>query len=236
MFPFSNPLEVDSGFSVDVKTINDVVGPLLTKERRQKIDRVVEGRCQSVAVILEDIYDRGNASAVMRTAEALGFLSIHMIETGEKFKAANRVTQGADKWLHVKKWKSTTECVKNLKGQGFRIFVTDLEASKPIEQIDFSEPSAIVLGNEKEGISKEMRELADERIIIPMPGFVQSFNISVAGAISLYHIYLTRLQKWGQVGDLNSDQQEILRALYTLRTQDSAPDILRDWIKKKASL
>lgn len=232
MFPFLDSLEVEQGLKVPAKIINEVITPLLTNERREKINRVVDGRCQSVAVILEDIYDRGNASAVMRTAEALGFLSIHMIETGEKFKAANRVTQGADKWLHVQKWKTTTDCVKTLKKQGFKIYVTDLEASKPIEQIDFSGPSAIVLGNEKEGISKEMRELADERIIIPMPGFVQSFNISVAGAISLYHIYLTRLQKSGKVGDLTAEQKDILRALYAIRTQDSSPEILKAYLKK----
>lgn len=227
MFPFSDPIEVEPGFFVEAARINELIGPLLTPERQEKIDRVVEGRCKSVGVILEDIYDRGNASAVMRSMEALGFLSVHMVETGAKFKTANRVTKGADKWLAVKKWKTTRECVMNLKERGFKICVTDLEASKPIHEIDFSVPSMLVLGNEKDGISKEMREMADERIIIPMPGFVQSFNISVAGAISLYHIFLTRQMKQKTLGDLTDKEKQILKAIYALRTQDSAPDILR---------
>jgi tRNA (guanosine-2'-O-)-methyltransferase len=180
-------------------------------------------------VVLESIYDRGNVSAVMRSAEGLGFGNFHVIETQEKFKESQRVTQGADKWVEVKKWKKTADCVKSLKDQGFKICVTHLdEKSKPLHEIDFSQKTALVLGNEKDGVSAEMIAAADERIIIPMTGFVQSFNISVAGALSLYHISQDRLKKRGTNASLNETEQGILRALYYLRTQDSAVQFLEE--------
>jgi tRNA (guanosine-2'-O-)-methyltransferase len=201
---------------------------MLTAERRQKIDRVVAGRNFDTAVVLEGIYDRGNISAVMRTAEGLGFANIHVIETQEKFKEANRVAQGADKWVETTKWKQSSECIKALKAQGYKICVTTLEASKPLSEIDFSGKTALVLGNEKDGASPEMIAAADERMIIPMPGFVQSFNISVAGALCLYHILQDRTHRRGSNADLTPEQQDILKAYYYLRTQDSAADSLKE--------
>lgn len=228
MFPFSESLPLDMHLSVHYELILQHIGPLLTAERRQKIDRVVAGRNFETAVVLESIYDRGNISAVMRTAEGLGFANFHVIETHEKFKESHRVTQGADKWVEVSKWKQSRDCIRQLKEQGYRICVTTLEASKPLSEVDFTGKTALVLGNEKEGVSREMIDAADERVIIPMPGFVQSFNISVAGALCLYHILLDRTRRRGSNADLTPQEQEILKAMYYLRTQDSAVDFLKE--------
>lgn len=230
----SEKIRINSDLMAEASLVNELIGPLLTPERRQKIDRVIQERCQSVAVVLEGIYDRGNVSAVMRTAEAFGFVNFHVIETQEKFKEANRVTQGADKWVEVQKWSQTTDCVRALKSRGFKICVTSLEASRPMSEVDWTVPTAFVLGNEKHGVSPEMLEMADERIIIPMTGFVQSFNISVAGALGLYHIFLERQKKHGRVGDLSPAELEVLRAHYYLRTQDSALDILENYLLKRS--
>jgi tRNA (guanosine-2'-O-)-methyltransferase len=226
LFPLSSDISIRESLKVHHKFVVDHIGPLLTPERISKIDRVVAGRNFSNAVVLEGIYDRGNISAVMRTAEAFGFVNFHVIETQEKFKEANRVTQGADKWTEVKKWQTTKDCILELKKRGHKIVVTSLEASKPLAEIDWTVPTALVLGNEKEGISKEMFELSDERVIIPMAGFVQSFNISVAGALCLYHIYLERLARFGRVADVTAEEKEILKAHYYMRTQESSVDIL----------
>jgi tRNA (guanosine-2'-O-)-methyltransferase len=227
-FPFSPELEIEKEFWVNHQLVIEKIGPQLTQERRRKIDQVVEQRSFDLAVVLEGIYDRGNISAVMRTAEALGFVNFHVIETQEKFKEANRVTQGSDKWVETKKWKSTVGCVQYLKDQGFQICVTSLEGGRPISQVDFTKPTAFVLGNEKDGASKEMLAAADHRVFIPMQGFVQSFNISVAGAIGLYHILQSRLQSRGAVSELTEVQKNILKAVYYLRTQDSAKSQLKE--------
>ena len=226
-FPLTTPLEYKPGHFASVDTIMEKIWPLLTPERQKKIENVVAKRCFSIPVVLESIYDRGNISAVMRTAEGLGFSNFHIIETQEKFKNSQRVTQGADKWVETKKWKSTTEAIKYFKDNKIRLCVTSLEAAKPLHEVDFSTPLALVLGNEKDGVSKEMLEAADERVIIPMPGFVQSFNISVAGALCLYQIFQTRLHRLGKNEDVTPEQISILKASYALRTLDSADDILR---------
>ncbi len=241
MFPFSSEIELAPDVRAHYSVVIEKIGPLLTESRRQKIESVVKGRNFSNPVVLEGIYDRGNISAVMRTAEALGFVNFHVIELQEKFKEANRVTQGADKWVEVKKWKSTKSCIETLKNQGYRVCATCLEGSKPIAEIDFSRPTALVLGNEKDGISKEMMELCDERVILPMQGFVQSFNISVAGALCLYHISRARMRGTvdltselasDQSSDLTPTQQDILKAIYFLRSLDSGADYLRTYLSR----
>ncbi|MBC7753958.1 MAG: RNA methyltransferase [Moraxellaceae bacterium] len=231
MFPLKNPIEYQSGLFADVRDIEKHIWPLLTKDRQGKIENVAARRCFDISVVLEGIYDRGNISAVMRTAEGLGFSNFHIIETFEKFKNANRVTQGADKWVEVKKWKNTRDAVKYFKDNKIRICVTSLEASKPLHEIDFTTPLALVLGNEKSGVSQEILDAADERVIIPMPGFVQSFNISVAGALCMYQIYQSRLRDLGKCEDVTSDQIRILKAEYALRTMDSSEAILNKLVQ-----
>lgn len=228
MFPLGPEINLlDGQLKVSPQDVMTHIFPLLTLDRQKKIISVAQERCFDISIVLESIYDRGNISAVMRTAEGLGFANFHIIETFEKFKEANRVTQGADKWVETKKWKSTQDFIKFAKTNNIRICVTSLEAAKPLHEVDFSTPLALVLGNEKSGISKEMFEAADERVIIPMPGFVQSFNISVAGALSLYQIYQDRLRRLGKVSDVTLEQIEILKAHYALRTLDSAEAILK---------
>jgi tRNA (guanosine-2'-O-)-methyltransferase len=227
LFYLKNPIEYQSGHFCDVGLIEEHIWPLLTPERQKKISQVAEQRCFDISVVLEGIYDRGNISAVMRSAEGLGFADVHIIETFEKFKNANRVTQGADKWVERRVWKATTSAIEHLKSQGVRICVTSLEAAKPLHEVDFTRPLALVLGNEKSGVSSEILAAADERVIIPMPGFVQSFNISVAGALCLYQIYQSRLQQRGQNNDVTPEQARLLRAHYALRTLDSATSILQ---------
>jgi tRNA (guanosine-2'-O-)-methyltransferase len=229
VFPLADTFDLfDGKIKASTDDVLTHVFPLLTPERQKKINQVVTERCFDISVVLESIYDRGNISAVMRTAEGLGFADFHIIETFEKFKNANRVTQGADKWVEAKKWKTSAEAIAYFKKNKIRICVTSLEASKPLHEIDFSTPLALVLGNEKDGVSKEMLEAADERVIIPMPGFVQSFNISIAGALSLYHIFSDRRQKRGTNADVTLEQQNILKAAYALRTMDSAESILKN--------
>ncbi len=232
MFPFEDWLQIKNA-QISAENVVEKLLPLLTAERRQKIDQVLEGRTFNVSVVLENIYDRGNASAVMRSAEALGLTRVHLIESGEKFKESQRTTAGADKWIELKKYKSTPECLAQLKSEGVQIIVTHLDStSKPIGEIDFTQPSALVLGNEKDGVSPEMLAAATHRVILPMVGFVQSYNISVAGALSFYQIYADRMQRQGRHGDLSEKEKMILKAHYYLRTQPSAEDVLFEMVQR----
>jgi tRNA (guanosine-2'-O-)-methyltransferase len=234
MFPFKSEIDFSKDLRVQAQVVHDVVGALLTPERLEKIQRVVDERTFSSVIVLENIYDRGNASAVMRSAEALGFGQVHMIEATDAFKESQRTTAGADKWVEIRKWKTTADCVSELKKQGKQIVVTHLDqTSKKIAEVDFSKPTAIVLGNEKDGVSKEMIEAADHRVILPMVGFVQSYNISVAGALSFYHIYMDRVRRLSKQGDLTDEEKMILRAYYYLRTQPSGEDVIKELRARK---
>ena len=230
MFPFSEWIDISVDHRTNLKVhyseIMEHIFPLLTNERREKIFKTTQNRTFKHAMVLEDIFDRGNMSAVMRSSEAFGLGAMHIIETGNKQKESQRTTAGADKWLEVSRWKSTEECVSNLKKQGKKILATHLSSeAKSIHSIDFSSDDyAVVLGNEHRGISEEMKNLADECIILPMYGFVQSFNISVAGAL-ICQIIRGQIEK-NDNWKLNQEEQKILAAVYAMRTQDSAKDIL----------
>ena len=230
-FPHTTPLKVGN-LEVSPEQILELAAPFLTPERLNRIEQVVANRTYSVVPVLENIYDRGNISAVMRSSEALGLQAVHVVELSERFKSANRVTQGADKWLDVVRWQSSKECALDLKSRGYKIYATHLEAAVPISEIDWSQPSAIVFGNEKDGVSKEMLELCDQAVIIPMLGFVQSFNISVAAAISLYHIYQDRLRRTGKHGDLSEEEKRTLMALYCIRSAKNPERLLNRLLER----
>ncbi len=190
--------------------------------------------------VLENIYDRGNISAVLRSSEALGFQCAHVIELDDKFKNSARVSQGAEKWLDVRKWRSETPgmatrtCVAELKRQGFQVLATHLDdRAVPIGDIDVTKPTAIVYGNERDGISNDMIELCDQTVIIPMQGFVQSFNISVAAAISLYHISRERALKLSVQGDLNDIEKAILKAEFSLRSSKNPEKLIEEILARK---
>ncbi len=225
-------LKVNEHLNVHYDLVLKHIAPVLTDSRWEKIQKIANGRIYDVAVVLESIYDRGNISAVMRTAEALGFVNFHVIETQEKFKEANRVTQGSDKWVEVRKWKKSSDAIEHFKKNKIRLCVTTLEGGRPIDEVDFSQPCAFVLGNEKEGASREMIDAADERVFIPMNGFVQSFNISVAGALGLYHIQKELLKSRKNISDLNEEQKKILQAHYCMRSLDSAKDTLKELFER----
>ncbi len=168
----------------DVTRIISTFDFLVTEARKQKIERIVKLRSRSCVPILENIYDRGNTSAVMRSAESFGFFDFHIIDKSKDFKESSRVTQGADKWLNVNRSTNTYKTLTKLKIRGVKIYTTALtQTAIEIKDLDFSSDVAFVFGNEKDGVSKEALDLSDGNILIPMVGFTQSFNISVAAAL-----------------------------------------------------
>lgn len=207
--------------------IIEVFSALITPERLQKIDEVIQKRSQTFIPVLENIYDRGNISAVMRSAEAFGFYEMHIIESGEKFKESARVTQGADKWLNIYKWKSTEECLSYLNDKKIKIYATHLSKdSIEIKDIKTKPESsvALIFGNEKDGVSNRALEFCDGNVLIPMLGFTQSFNISVAAALCL--------QEAAKKSFTTSEQNQLaLKATYILKSIDLT-DIHMDKILK----
>ena len=182
-----------------------------TNKRIKKVESVVAGRTHNLLPVLEHVEDTGNSNACIRSAEAFGCQDVHIIErTGAKYYKGKRTSSGATKWLDVHKWQDTATCLNALKQQGYQVVVTTLKpGAVPIHQIDFSVPTAILLGNEHEGASQLAESLADHLAYIPMSGFVESFNISVACALSLYTAVLQRGDNHADMTD--KEQQDLVK-------------------------
>lgn len=212
---------------VSIDQIIDLLPPHMTDERRARLEEVVRRRSKHIVPVLENIHDQGNVSAVMRSAEAFGFLAMYLVDKpGAKFKAANRVTKGAEKWLDARPFSSAADAVKDLKAKGYQIWATDLNTSHSIDTLDWTRPTAIVLGNEHEGVSEEMKGLCDGTFQIPMLGFSQSFNISVAAALIFYRAHL-EVRKLGDEALLNERERRQVLANYCLRCFDNPEALLR---------
>ncbi|HOK10112.1 MAG TPA: RNA methyltransferase [Candidatus Hydrogenedens sp.] len=231
-FPYKEPLKMDDIICSSIQILQ-ALKPWLTEQRANRIEQVIEGRTYTITPVLDGLYDIGNINAVLRTSEALGFQSVHVIETSVRYREANRVAQGAEKWLDIFRWKNTTDCISYLKNRKYKIYTTTFDSARPIQEIDFLEPTAIVFGNEHQGVSKEIINEADERVFIPMYGFTQSFNISVAAAITLYHAFSMRTTKLKANGDLYENEKQILKAIFYFKSLPNAKHILTHELKRQ---
>jgi len=168
-----------------------------TKERIEKVKRVLSLRQPDLRVVLEEVTNTHNASAVARTCDAAGILHIDIISLGQKpFPLNEAVSTRAEKWLRLNHYSSTSECLSLLKEKGFKIAATHLSnESIPYQAVDYTEPTAIIFGNESKGVSSEALYLADYIIKIPMIGMVQSLNLSVSVGIILYEAMRQRTVK-----------------------------------------
>jgi tRNA (guanosine-2'-O-)-methyltransferase len=185
----------------------------LLPERKARIDAVVSQRTRTLTVVMEAFTDSQNTNAVFRTAESFGVQEVHVVVGPQKrFDRNKKVSQNADKWLEVVRWKETAPCLEALKARGFRIYATHLgEGSTGLSDLSFAEPTALIFGNEHAGVSSEARRLADGCFAIPMRGFSQSFNVSVAAAICLARAVERRELERGRHGDLSPAEAEALR-------------------------
>ena len=198
----------------------------LTARRRGRIAEVVAGRTKRLVPVVEGLVNTGNVSAVMRSAEALGCQALHVVrgEGEQRFKRSKRTSQGAQKWLDLVRWDGAEACAAYFRERGVQVVATALApGAVPLSEIDFSRPTALVFGNEEGGVSRAMREAADAACVIPLPGFTESFNVSVAAAVALYRA------RWAQgfAGDLSEAERERLTARFYLRSVTGAEQILQ---------
>ncbi|MFI5204118.1 MAG: TrmH family RNA methyltransferase [Flavobacteriales bacterium] len=165
----------------------------MTDERIERFKSVVAERTRHVTIVLENIYQPQNASAVLRTCECMGVQDIHLIESINPYQVNKDVLRGSNLWLTLHRYRKQSNpveaCVNSLKSSGYRIVVTSPhhEGNTP-DDLLLDRKTAIVMGTEGEGISSEMMKHADGFLKIPMYGFTESMNISVSAAIILNRI------------------------------------------------
>jgi tRNA (guanosine-2'-O-)-methyltransferase len=161
----------------------------MTPERRERLLSVLNKRQAGLTVVLENVQDPHNISAVMRTCDAVGIQEIYVLNNRipRHKKWGAKSSSSAAKWLTIHQFSNTEECMAALRQKYDKIFTTHLAADAvSLYDINFSGSVALVFGNEHEGVSDEIRQLCDGNFIIPQVGIIKSLNISVACAVSIY--------------------------------------------------
>jgi tRNA (guanosine-2'-O-)-methyltransferase len=211
----------------------------ITEHKKEFMERVLNHRTRYVTMVLEDIYQSHNASAVMRTCECLGMQDIHVIETTSQWSTNKKVLKGSNKWLNIvrynmKKTNNVAECYNHLRKQGYQIAVTDpAPDGLSIEEIGLDKPLAIVMGNELKGSSGYALEQADVKVHIPMTGFTESLNISVSAAICMNSV-LSRLRKTDLPWGLRVEEKNQLRLEWYKKVVRRAELLEREFLRSIA--
>ena len=164
----------------------------MTPERREKLLNVLSKRQPDLTVVLENVFDPHNISAVMRTCDAVRIQEVCILNTKipRHKKWGAKSSSSAAKWLTVHQYENAGECFSSLRKRYSKILTTHLSSDAiGLHAIDMTEPIALVFGNEHSGVSDEIRALADGNFIIPQVGIIQSLNISVACAVTLYEAF-----------------------------------------------
>ncbi len=203
------------------KALYEYLSGFITETRLGKFHEIIRYRTRYVTIVLEDIFQPHNASAVLRSADCLGIQDIHIIENENKYHVNPDVALGSSKWLSMmlynQKANNTLECIHKLKKQGYKIIATSSHKNDlSIDELPLDNKIALFFGTEMHGISPDVMNNADNFVKIPMYGFTESFNISVSAAICMYS--LTRrlrdsLIKWQL-------------------TETEKYDIILEWLKK----
>jgi tRNA (guanosine-2'-O-)-methyltransferase len=191
--------------------LEDPLAAYLTPERVARVDGVLRQRLTSIVAVFEDVHDPHNVAACVRTCEGLGVHDIHIIHNKHGSRLSSTVAKSADQWVERHLHAGTSAGVAALKQAGFSIWVSDLQATETLEQLPLDSKIALVVGNAHDGISEAMRAAADRRYVLPMFGMVQSFNLSVALALSLQQLVPRRRAALGGRGDMSIERMWQLR-------------------------
>lgn len=199
-----------------------VLSPLVTEARRARMEAVVAERTRSLVPVLEDLADPHNGAAVLRSADAFGCHEVHVIEERNPFAVSHRVTRGTHRWLEIVRHRSTEACLAALAARGYQVFVAAMDGELTPEDLAKVPKAAVVFGNEHKGASQAVRAAAAGTYAIPMVGFVESLNVSVASAITLY------VASRGRHGDLDEAERTEICARFLLASVRDAERIVRE--------
>ncbi len=191
-----------------------------TEKRTSKILGVLRNRQPDLTVVMENIHDPHNVSAMLRSADAVGVVEVQLVYTSEVFpKIGTKSSASARKWVPWRKFPSIDECYAKLRSEGFTIYATHLgEKAGSLYSLDLTRPVALVFGNEHRGVSDEAARKADGNFLIPMVGMIQSLNVSVACAVSLYEVLRQRMEN----GDYKTRKLK----------KDQYESMVEEWLKK----
>lgn len=204
----------------------EALDPYVSDTRRERLDAALDARTRELVVVLEDIFSDHNASAVLRTAEAFGLIEVHTVPRTVQFRLSRKVSLGTHKWLDLRRGTDAASSYAALKARGYQIWAADVHGEpSDLQQIPSEQPVALVFGNEHAGLSREAVDAADGIFKIPMTGFVESLNISVAAAVSM-HDQLERRRARGPLTPLSPLEMRQIRATWYSLSVRAAPQLL----------
>lgn len=200
---------------------------MVTEDRINKIKWVLDRRQPDLILVVDNVVNAHNFSALLRTADAAGVLYVHaIIPPDSSVSISKAVTQGAYRWLVIEKHREPRSCLRKLKEKGLQLVVTTLEGENILNhwQVDFTKPTAIVMGNERKGVSEASIEMADVKVKIPMFGMSQSLNVSVAFGIIVYEALRQRI-KAGFFERIPFLEKNLYSAIFSEWLGDSTPSL-----------
>lgn len=201
-------------FQID-QLVRKALYDIITPNKQEMFDRIAPDRTRHLTVVLENVYQEHNASAVVRTCDCFGVQDLHIIEKNNQYKVQRDIALGAGRWVDMHNYSTgdspTIACLTDLKNKGYSLVATTPhENDYTINDLPIDQPIALIFGTERRGISDEVKEMADHFVRIPMVGFTESFNVSVSVALALQALR-HRLESSGLSWKLSEEEVEKLK-------------------------
>jgi tRNA (guanosine-2'-O-)-methyltransferase len=200
----------------------EILSEHLTARKRNLFDQIASNRTRYITLVMEDLYQAQNTSAIQRSAESWGIQDLYVIENAHAFSHHRRIARGAYDWLNVHRFNTSTnntqKCFESLREKGYQIAVTALHADTiPLHEIDLSKKTAVVMGTELTGASPAAMDLADLFIKIPTYGFTESLNVSAASSV-IMHYLIERIRQENQPWQLSEAEKLQLKIEWAKKT------------------
>lgn len=206
---------------------------LFSDNKRDLFDRLVLNRTRHITVVLEDIFQSHNASAVLRSCDCFGVQDVHVIEERNRYCPNPDVAMGSNKWVDYFKHPNILQAYDELHSRGYKIIATlPHENDTMIGDLDISQPTALVFGTELTGLTQEAINHADGYVKIPMYGFTESFNISVCAALSLFSL-TERMRASSVAWQLTPDEQITLKLYWSMQVIHDGPRVMAELLKRQ---
>jgi len=222
------------------KSLIEYLSGFTTSQRLQKINDVLDRRTRHLTVVLEDIYQPHNASAVLRSCDCFGVQDVHIIENEHSFSTKTGVTIGADRWLTLYRYRepdidNTETCISRLKEEGYQIVATTPHGTdRVIGDLPADMKTALLFGTELDGLSRGALILADEQVKVPIYGFSESYNISVSAALCLYDI-TERMRKLDFSWGLSENEKISLRLKWLKHSVRAADQLVERFLENNGN-
>jgi tRNA (guanosine-2'-O-)-methyltransferase len=219
------------------KELIDYLTTFISDTRKKRFEEVLSNRTDHLRIVLENVYQDHNASAVLRSCESFGVQQIHFIENRNHLRISDDVSMGSHKWLNIQRHNetenNTVATIKHLKSLGYRVVATTPHTNDcTIDVLPIDKKLALVFGTELEGVSQDALDMADEFVKIPMYGFTESFNVSVCAALCLYEL-TTRIRK--HVPDYLLNEQEKLDTYFNWlkNSVDKSEALIKNYLENE---